>query len=88
MAKPDMRKVAEDIITMKVGRDASVGSLEKEFYKIMRKHGIKWGKKTPKNSGSIGANFEWTMANALFRDRIVGQIELNMLLDFPEDLRY
>lgn len=66
--------VAKDIIQAKITPDMTLLDVEKVFYKLMRKHGIKQGTKT-EDGGIQQNNFEWTICKTLFMDCIATQFK-------------
>ena len=60
-----MRKVAEEIIGMKI-KNQGLTTLTKKFYQIMRDNGIKEGEWEKGGNSRLVANYEWTMCKTLF----------------------
>lgn len=85
----DMSAVAKDIIHFNPKRkDLTQKQLMQEFYKIMRKHGIKQGTWNKGGSGRICNNFEWTMCLTLLVDTHNGNNLLSRLFgSTPSDLK-
>jgi hypothetical protein len=80
-----MENVAKEIIELKFKPDDTLQQCLNNFYKIMRKYGIKHGKK--ENNGIRMTNFEWTMCQSLFYDRIHSFFIFNKLIyGVPKDL--
>lgn len=75
----DMSKVAEEIIKIPFDKKDTIEGLFNKFFKIMKKYGIKEGRKTP--VGITKSNFEWTMCEKLFVENIVNKIHVLRLLD-------
>jgi hypothetical protein len=68
-----MKAVSKDIINAfnkKNTGELTLDQINKKFYRIMIKHGIKKGTKTDNGNGTTCNNFEWTMCKTLF-DKIV-----------------
>lgn len=87
----DMRKVSKEIIEMKFKNTDTLGQCRNKFYEIMRKNGIKKGTQTFNPDGTKGGitqnNFEWTMCEKLFEDRIISYFLWSGLLTAtPKDL--
>jgi hypothetical protein len=89
-------KIAQEIIGMKFNAGRTIGSLVKEFYAIMREHGIKKGTQQYNDKGEKAGvqqnNFEWTTFENLFLEQMQDKLRLEMLFslrrgyEFPEDL--
>ncbi len=84
-----MSKVSKDIIAIKVTEDKTIKQLFSEFYKIMRRYGIKQGTKNPNGVGIIHDNFEWTICSSLFSSHICKTIWFFDLFvsEAPKDLQ-
>jgi hypothetical protein len=94
----DMRAVSKAIIDMKVNDTDSFASLEKKFFAIMRKYGIKRGVVATDNNGvSIGAILnkpilrdtpEWSMCRTVFIELIKTKLTFWLIsTEVPKDLR-
>ena len=81
-----LRAVAEDIIKTKFISDDQKKEIANKFYKIMRKHGIKHGTKV-KDGGITCANFEWTLCQQLFQDRVRQEFDLLGFFGIPINLQ-
>jgi ribosomal protein L44E len=86
-----MRAVAKEIINIKIGHNDKLSTLDKRFYRIMRKYGIKEGTATANDKGKfVGrsvANYEWTMCKELYHSRIHSNITLSAFFNpLPKDL--
>jgi hypothetical protein len=81
-----IRKIAKEIINLKVGKKDTIDSLYEKFYNIMRKYGIKIGEKSDDGPGITMANPEWTLFKVLFEDTIRGRYLIKTLIDYPKDL--
>lgn len=88
---PVISEVAKDIIQFKFKRTMTLGQCQIEFYKIMRKHGIKQG--TPSHNekgeevGRLCNNFEWSMCKEMFIKSVGGFFTFEDLLgNVPKDL--
>jgi len=81
-----MSAVAEDIIGLKFKPKMTLLQVQKLFYKVMRKHGIKEGTKS--GNGITIANFEWTMCKELFLSMLVSHFHIGPLCwaETPKDL--
>lgn len=98
MDNNETREISREIIGIKFSANKKIGTAVKEFYAIMRKHGIKKGIPIRNDKGEIigsrDANFDWTLYETLFTDQIKRMVETNMMFgiekgyEFPEDLRY
>jgi len=82
----DIKRIAEDLITMRIEDKDSMEILKKKFYSIMRKYGIKRGTRVRK--GVIQNNtYEWTICWKLFLDRIISKFETDDIFNgVPKDL--
>lgn len=78
-----MSKVGEDIIGLKFKPSMTLKQVEKSFYSLMQKHGIKRGTKT--KNGVTQDSFEWTIAKTLFLDTVRAYFEFDRFL-FQSDL--
>lgn len=91
------REIAQEIIDIKFITNKTIGILVKEFYAIMRKHGIKQGtqqyNEAGEKAGILTDNPEWTLFEQFFLERLSSNIEIGMMLgigegyEFPEDLK-
>ncbi len=63
-----LSSLAEDIIKIKFKETDTARDMERKFFKVLRKHGIKKGRKS--GNGIIMNNFEWTVCRELFLDRV------------------
>lgn len=84
-----MRAVAKEIIMMKFEDGGTIIKKKRKFYSIMRKYGIKRG--TKKGNAISTNNFEWTLCEDLFLERMKESIGFEMSLMFnktPNDLRH
>lgn len=85
--------VAKDVIDIKFNKGRLKGAtntIRNEFYRIARKHGIKFGhheKGSPKCSYQ-GATPEWVMTQQLFLDCFKSQFQFMDFFGIPKDLRY
>lgn len=79
-----MSEVAKELIETRWLSKRQIKALENKFWGIMRKYGIKWGKK--EGTGIIGANFEWTICEELFFSRIVDQLKIQSLFVWPNEI--
>lgn len=82
-----MSAVAKDIILLKFKPTMTLQQVESRFYRIMRKHGIKEGTKS--GNGRITNNFEWTMCQILFLQRVQDYFVMNRFFvgtGTPKDL--
>lgn len=84
-----MNKVAKDIIDIKIpNNDISILNLNREFYSIMRKYGIKQGTRSQDGNGIICSNPEWTICHVLYENMIQSKIQIfNFLRNIPKDLQ-
>ena len=82
-----LNAVAEDIAQIKIDQDMTIGGLRKQFFAIMRKHGIKRGTKDG-NSISL-SNPEWIMARDFFSHWLCDQFRWIFVIGkAPKDLRH
>ncbi len=82
-----MRKISKDLVHSIDEDEAkeAIIQLINVFYKAMRKHGICWGTKS--ETGTTGANFEWTICKDAFINRLMNAIEWEMIVfELPDDL--
>jgi len=82
-----MSTVAKDIIQLKFKPTMTLQQAETRFYGIMRKYGIKEGTKSG-NSRTV-SNFEWTMCQILFLQRLHDYFVIDRFLfvnNTPKDL--
>ena len=80
-----MSTVAKDIILTKFKDGMTLLQVQKLFYKIMRRHGIKEGTKS--GNGRIVSNFEWTMCKELFIQTLDGYLKMEFFgFKTPRDL--
>lgn len=83
----DMEKIAKEIIILKFKRTTTFDQALKQFYKIMRKHGIKQGIRSECGNGTIMSNFEWTICKELFLSQVQSYfIWESVLGTTPKDL--
>ncbi len=84
----DIKKLAKDIIDIKIDSNLSLHMNFKKFYRVMRKYGIKEGTKT--QNGVLRNNHEWTMCMSLFLRGIDDHIVMkhSVFGDTPKDLQY
>jgi len=83
-----MRQVSKDLIDIKITSRASFRSMKNEFWKIMRKHGIKRGTKS-KDGSVLGNNFEWTICENLFLLRVQNLFMFDSALgNISKDLKH
>ena len=80
--------VAKEIIDMKIDSKDNFDALNKRFYRIMRRYGIKYGTKSKGGAGTVISNSEWVMCRTLFFSRINSFMSLEELFDseVPKDL--
>lgn len=88
IVKRDLRSLSSDIINMEINEKDTIKSLEKKFFKTLKKHKICRGEKTV--NGVLSDNYEWTMVKNLFISCISDFISsrdlfLNII---PEELKY
>lgn len=80
-------RVAEDIIKVKFKNKDTLGKVLNNFYKIMRKHGIKKG--TKEGNGVVMSNFEWTMCKELYFSMLISHFNIqSIMFNVPKDLRH
>ena len=77
-----MSQIGKDLVKIKFNKEKTLGALQKEFYQVMRKHGVKWGHRA--GNGIQGANFEWSLCQTFFIDRVVSFFNLEVMLNMPE----
>lgn len=88
----DIRAVAKDILDLKFKRGDTLSSCLKQFYAIMRKHGIKQGTPTLNEKGEEYGrtcdNYEWTMCRILFESQLESFFMCENLFgkNIPKDL--
>lgn len=82
-----LKAVGKDIVHS-IEEDEAKEAIQKlinVFYSTMRKHGICWGTKS--ETGTQGANFEWTISKDAFINRLMNAIEWEMIVyELPDDL--
>lgn len=82
-----MNDVARDIILMKFKANDNIKDMYKQFYKIMKKYGIKQGMKN-ENGGIVVNNYVWSMCENLFHSQCTDHCVLfNALNSAPKEIR-
>ena len=78
-----MRAVAKDLIDVEIS-DEIIKTLQDEFFRVMRKHGICEGEFV--ENGRVVANPEWTMCKTLFFNMIEDALQMAFFFAAPKDL--
>lgn len=85
--QPLLSAVAADLIDLKVKPTDSFATLQRQFYRIMRRHGVKQGTKTA-TGGILCNNPDWQGAQDIFLARVASTYEWEMTCaKTPKDLR-
>lgn len=89
--KTKMEKVAKDLIAIKFAKGDTLADCMEKFFDILRKYNIR--KSTPlfDDSGEVvamqGNNFDYTMCEALFYDRVRSFFEMELNFGkLPKDI--
>jgi len=82
-----LEAVAKDIIALRFKGSMTLNQLDKIFFDLMRKHGIKQGTKSKKGAGVTMCTFEWSMCRTLYMSQIQSYFTLNAIFkEVPKDL--
>ena len=82
-----MNDVARDIILMKFKANDNIKDMYKQFYKIMKKYGIKQGIKNEYGDINVN-NYVWSMCEKLFHFQCTDHCDLFNVLNFaPKEIR-
>ena len=88
-----MEKVAQDLVAIKFAKGDTLAGCLAKFFGILRKYNIQ--KSTPlfDDSGEVvamqGNNFDYTMCEALFHDRVRSFFEMELNFGkLPGDMNY
>jgi len=82
----NIRKVAEDLIKMKLTDKMTLKQCMNKFYSVMRKYGIKQGIKT--KNGRLTNSYEWTLCKELFISQLGSYVNWkDIICEVPKDLR-
>ena len=77
----ELDEVYSEIVKISLKHDDSLETITKNFYKIMKKHGICQGTWTP--NGRLTSNPSWVICINLFTNLIYKELELMLLLQIP-----